>query len=308
MTSAPPARASSDPRALPANTTVLRTKELERVGRPLRLAERVHPALAGRLAGWLFRHPRRHATPAREEAWLASAERLRLPYEPPQGAGRDAPRELAALAWGEGPTVLLQHGWEGRARQMGAFAAPLVERGLRAVALDAPAHGASGGRASSLIEFAAGLRSAGLVLGPVRGDVAHSLGAAATTMAAAQGLRTERLAFIAPPFDLDVYFELFLGALGLGEDVHARMIRGFERRFGHPWDDLRRVTVDGRGEAPLVVVHDEDDPETPLAGARAVADAWAHAHLHVTCGLGHRRVLRSRAVVETVATHFANVD
>jgi hypothetical protein len=49
----------------------------------------------------------------------------------------------------------------------------------------------------------------------------------------------------------------------------------------------------------LLVVHDRDDPEVPLAAGSAVAEAW-RARLDVTSGLGHRRILRDEAVVSAV--------
>ena len=288
------------PHAIPAGSTIVRSKTLERLRLVFGGLQRVSPTLAARVAGELFRRPRRHARPEREVAWEATAERIELPYEPPRGASRRSPRSLSALSWGTGPTVLLQHGWEGRASQMGAFAAPLVARGFRVVALDAPAHGSSGGKSSSMIEFAAGLRAAGQALGPAHAVVGHSLGAAATSLALREGLDAERLVFVAPPYDLDAYFALFLELLGLGPEVHARMVAGYERHFACRWDDLRRVTAAG-DDRPLLVVHDADDQETPLSAGRAVAEAWTRGALHATAGLGHLRVLRSRAVVERVA-------
>ena len=50
-----------------------------------------------------------------------------------------APLEIAGMkawSWGEGPIVLLVHGWNGRATQLGDFVAPLVERGYRVVAYE----------------------------------------------------------------------------------------------------------------------------------------------------------------------------
>jgi hypothetical protein len=49
----------------------------------------------------------------------------------------------------------------------------------------------------------------------------------------------------------------------------------------------------------MLVVHDRDDPEVPLAAGSAVAEAW-RARLDVTSGLGHRRILRDEAVVSAV--------
>src|SRR5690349_395790 len=80
-----------------------------------------------------FLTPDRHVRPAREEEVRATGTPLRL------GGG------LAATAWGEGPPVLLVHGWAGRGTQLGEFVAPLVAAQRRVVALDAPAHGDSPG-------------------------------------------------------------------------------------------------------------------------------------------------------------------
>lgn len=303
---------TAEPGSIPATaaqhtldfSTIVRTKELARLQRLLGAARRVSPALAARVAGELFRRPRRHRVPDREQAWLESAEHLELPVEPPPGAGRRAPRRLSALAWGRGPLVLLQHGWEGRASQMGAFAAPLAAAGFRAVAVDAPAHGRSKGSTSSMLEFAAGLRGAAGHLGDPYAVIGHSLGAAATATALGEGLPTERLVFVAPPYDLDAYFAFFLRALGLGSDVHARMVHGYEQRFRRRWDDLRRITVDGSRPQPLLVLHDADDQETPLTGAQAVAASWPGGRLHATRGLGHLRILRSQEAVGAAVAHL----
>jgi pimeloyl-ACP methyl ester carboxylesterase len=57
---------------------------------------------------------------------------------------------LAATAWGEGPTVLLAHGWESRRTHWSAFVPALTAAGYRAVAIDAPAHGDSPGETSNM--------------------------------------------------------------------------------------------------------------------------------------------------------------
>lgn len=294
-----------NPRTIPTNSAILQSRELKQLGRVLRLVARISPGLAAKTAGAIFRRPRRHRQPERELAWIKDAERIVLPYQAPPGAERSAPDKLAALSWGAGPTVLLLHGWEGRASQMAGFVNDLVAKGLRVVALDAPAHGRSGGKASSMIEFGAGLSSAQRELGPLHGVVGHSLGSASTAFAISNGLEVERLAFVSPPFDLDVYFELFLGVLGLNDDVRNRMVRGYERQFGLPWETLRCATVADVREHELLVVHDRDDQETPFAGAQAVAERWPKGQLHATDGLGHLRILRDGEVHRAVARHMA---
>ncbi len=62
---------------------------------------------------------------------LASSERITLRFG------------LSALRWGQGPTVLLMHGWEGRPTQFASLINALVDAGYTVVALDGPAHGRS---------------------------------------------------------------------------------------------------------------------------------------------------------------------
>ena len=57
---------------------------------------------------------------------LASSERITLRFG------------LSALRWGQGPAVLLMHGWEGRPTQFASLINALVEAGYTAVALDGP--------------------------------------------------------------------------------------------------------------------------------------------------------------------------
>lgn len=52
-------------------------------------------------------------------------------------------RTVVVETWGEGEPVYLLHGWGGWRGQLGAFVAPIVEAGRRAVALDTPSHGES---------------------------------------------------------------------------------------------------------------------------------------------------------------------
>lgn len=262
-------------------------------------------ALTGRglpgLAAWgaetLFLTPPRHAAPRRERVWLASAERF--PVETGE-VGR-----LTAWSWGEGPPVLLVHGWGGRGGQLGAFAAPLVEAGFRVVTFDAPGHGASGGRRSSLPEMAAAVRAMAGHLGPLAGLVAHSAGAAAVTWVLRSALPVERLVYVAPGVDPTDFTAVFGRMLGVPAAVLERMRRRIETRFDIAWNELNALTAAPSMAAPLLVIHDRFDDETPFARSRELARLWPEARLEVTSGLGHRRILRDPRVVEEAVGFLA---
>ncbi len=253
-------------------------------------------SLAGRLGFRLFRTTQRHRVPDREQGWLRSATPLEFEFEGSR---------LSGWAWGKGPTVLLMHGWGGRGSQMGAFAIRLAEAGFRAVALDAPGHGGSAGRLSSLPAFAGTVHRAAAELGPLHAVIAHSFGAAGTGWARYGGLEASRFVFVAAPGDLEGYVQLFKEQVGLSTRSFAHMIRRLEDRFDVDWQMCRYATTVASDETPMLVVHDRGDDETPYAGGLAIRDAWPNSRLVSTEGLGHRRILRDPEVVAEVVGFVA---
>jgi hypothetical protein len=293
----------------PAEAAVLDSPGLPRAPAPVRAAfgwlGRWAPDLAAGAGAALFLTPARFRRPPREQRWLEAPEPFTV---------RAGGRRIAAWSWGETdrPAVLLVHGWAGRGSQLGAFAGALAAAGLRAVTFDAPGHGDSQGRRSSLLAMSDALLAVAESAGAVAGVVAHSAGAAASTWALRRGLAepadrasgsTLRVVYVAPPAELSSYASTFAAAVGLPPEIAGRIQRRIERRFGVRWDELHGLGVARAQRAPLLVVHDRDDAEVPFADGASLAGAWPGARLHATAGLGHRRLLRDPEVV-TAAVDF----
>ncbi len=265
----------------------------------LRALDPIAPGLVAQIAFRLFRITQRHPVPARELEWLRGAQPVELELD----GGR-----LSGWSWGEGPAVLLMHGWSGRASQMGALALAIAEAGCRAVALDAPGHGGSAGRLSSLPQFAATVRLAADAFGPLRAVIAHSFGAAGTGWALNQGVRAERLVFIGSPGDLNGYISGFRELFGLSRATLGRMLGILEREFGLRWQESRYATTVAADSTPMLVVHDEGDDETPYSGALTIARAWPRSRQLTTAGLGHRRILGDPRVLAEIADFVAGPE
>jgi hypothetical protein len=110
---------------------------------------------------WLAPRPIRAAFTALEHLAPALGARwaVRLWCTVPRGAARrqdnrprpgavstvdlSGGRSVVVESWGSGPPVYLVHGWGGWRGQLGAFVDPLLARGYRVVAFDAPSHGES---------------------------------------------------------------------------------------------------------------------------------------------------------------------
>jgi pimeloyl-ACP methyl ester carboxylesterase len=246
------------------------------------------PRIAARLAERMFLTPPRHPAPQPELAALASAR---------QATVRSDDANLTTWTWGDGPAVLLVHGWGGRGGQMFPFVAPLLARGHSVVTFDAPGHGRSPGSRSSLVEFIRAIHAVEGAVGPLQGVIAHSIGAAATACALRDGLDADSAVFVAPPTDLALYATLALDTLGFGRRARDLMRERVETRLGVPWSMLDVPGFAPLMRTPLLVIHDLDDIEVPWQDGAVIAQAWPGARLSVTSGLGHRRVLRDAAVV-----------
>lgn len=201
-------------------------------------------------------------------------------------------------SFGEGPTVLLVHGWGGHAGQMSRFVMPLVEAGFRVVAVDLPGHGESEGTTSTLVHGARTLLTVANLFGPVHGVVAHSFGTATSGLAMAWGLHVERAVFIAPSAGFEGFWERFRQGTGVSLEVWNEVVRRAETKLEVKFEELVPVRLAPRQEAQLLVIHDRGDKEVPFEDGVELTAAWPKAQLVETTGLGHMRILKDAGVIE----------
>ena len=232
----------------------------------------VAPALGSRQAWRVFTTPRRLPTKAWEAPALADARRRTVVAET---------GPVAVYEWGPpaAPAVLLVHGWEHRASFWRAWVRPLLAAGYRVVALDGPAHGASAGRRTTLIEFGGAVQAVVNTAGEVRAIVAHSFGAASVA-----GLPVRLVA----------------GAPLPPTELVRRFATHIERSTGRPAESFAVAAAGpGTGAERVLVLHDEGDEIIPFAESRQIVAAWPGAQLHATRGLGHNRILRDAGVIQS---------
>lgn len=217
---------------------------------------------------------------------LATAERITLRFG------------LSALRWGQGPTVLMMHGWEGRPTQFAALIEALVAAGHTVVSLEGPAHGRSPGRQAHVALFARALLEAAAELPPLRAVIGHSMGGASVLLALQWGLRTEAAVSIAAPAQLLGVLRGFAQRLGMPARVRAAFIRQVEQDVGL---QVARLDVNGyQLELPGLIVHASDDPLVAASEAQLIHKAWFDSRLLMLEEGGHQRVLADPLLVEGV--------
>lgn len=216
-------------------------------------------------------------------------------------------RDAVLSGWevGDGPTVLLVHGWGGRSTDLAVMATRLVAAGHRVVAVDLPAHGSSPGTTTDLFELRDAVLAAGRAAGPLAGIVAHSLGSVAALLAVAEGLPADRMAVLAPPASLDAAVRRQMRRVGMSGRGEARLRHRIEQRYGPDvWERLDAADTGPRVRSEVLVVHDVDDREVPVGDGVRVARALGTEPV-LTTGLGHGRIVVDEAVAARVVDHLA---
>jgi pimeloyl-ACP methyl ester carboxylesterase len=256
----------------------------------------IAPAAAAEFAVALFRRPPARKDSDGERSALAAADRIDVTLDG---------RRLAAWRWGDGPPVLLVHGWGSRGARLASFVGPLTKAGFSAVAFDAPGHGASAGRLSSLPQFIAAIEEVARRFGPVEAVVAHSMGGAAATLAMGRGLAIGRAVFLAPVADPAGYSERFAEMVGLAPALLVRMKEKIERRFGSRWEEFDVIAAARKMTVPLLVFHDRNDRDVAWGDGAAISAAWPGAEIVSTEGLGHRQIVQDPGVVARAVAFLA---
>ncbi len=254
--------------------------------------ERFFPRLAERLFVTIFFTPLNYTVPGKEKVLERQAEKFTV------NVGR---KRIQCYAWGQGPVVVLLHGWAGRATQFRKLIPAFVAEGFRVVGFDGPAHGRSGGVSTDIVEFEAALRAVTDYTGPPQAMIAHSFGGSVALYAAMNGLPVNKLINIASPTIGDEIIRTYLKAIGgswrVGEAFKSYVLR----RTGKPFDAFTALHFVRHLPATLalLLVHDEDDVEVSIDHALALVKAYPQARLVKTSGLGHTRILRDEKVIET---------
>lgn len=263
------------------------------LGRALRLLAWTAPELATRLLWRLWFTPPRTLPNERARHLLATVEHRFEVYSGEQGA--------VVQGWGQGPAVLLVHGWGAYGAQLGSFVPVLQSAGFRVLTLDAPGHGGQERHPYRLDQYAQLLHDVIQHAGGVHAVIGHSLGATAAAMALHALDSPAPYVAIAPSANLKTVLQTFEQRLNLDPRLLQLLEAAFAEFFGPSW--WRDYSLDHhmpRLRGPVLLVHDHDDTEASVENSRHLSRLRQGTALHLTQGLGHNRVLHDRDVVQTV--------
>lgn len=264
------------------------------------LSGRLFPHITSRYACQLWFRAPRFQSPGRELKWLQHATLSVIHH-------RGLP--ITVYEWGEGPVVLLVHGWSGRALQLGAIAMALSRNGFKAVAIDLPAHGKTPGTHTNAFEMAAAIDAVMQHFSLVNGIVTHSYGVLPVSMLLRQGVQINRLVCVSPPDNQEYLFSQFVQAMHYPPTLVKHLRRRIEQVLGEGvWDELAADKNVAGLNLPALIVHDDKDADVAVQCGETLAQAWPGASFCRTNGLGHRRILRDNEIIQRVCRFIAGEE
>ena len=266
----------------------------------IKLLSILAPNLAARIAIKMFATPTRIPRPESEMEMFHLSKQFTLN------------NGIAAFEWGDPthPLVMLIHGWNGRGTQLSAIAKNLVDKNFRVVALDGPGHGSSPGKMTNPAHYAEFIINAQRELSPEGAHtvMAHSFGGGCAVLAASRGLQVKSLVLVASPAFYDRVVDFFSKSFGLNKKSQAAFEELIFQFAGIRPRELNIGAIGSKLNLPVLVVHDTGDNAVNYMSATAIVEAWPHAKLLTTEGLGHRRILKDQKVLGEVSDFIGKIS
>jgi pimeloyl-ACP methyl ester carboxylesterase len=252
----------------------------------------IAPRVAGRHGFQLFCRPFRTPVNSKQRAFFSTAHQFIVEHEG---------LRLQGYKWGQGKTkVVFVHGWQSHSYRWKLYIDSLPKDTYTIFALDAPGHGLSSGNFLSLPLYADVLKKFIADIGEVDTAVGHSLGSVCLlySVVTNPSLSVNRLALMAPPGEVTDFMDFFRTSLNLSSKTMKCIYEYFQQRYGVTPEYFSAPKFAASLNQTGIIIHDEEDNETPYHHAIRIHQAWKNSSLISTKGFGHN--LKSHEVVEII--------
>ena len=218
-------------------------------------------------------------------------------------------KQVKAWQWGNGPTVLLVHGWNGRGLQLSPLIEPLLIAGYQVISFDAPGHGQTEGNKTHLTEIRDVILALSERHGPLHAAIGHSFGVACLAAAVNAGLNIPNLIGISSPGGLSKLIERYCQAMSITPATEDALRQRLSERLGASlWQQFAESYPINHGVERSLVIHDRLDQVVPWQESEHLALCWPNAELLLTEGLGHRRILTDQALAKKITAFINNAS
>ena len=189
---------------------------------------------------------------------------------------------------GNSEIILLVHGWESNAARWELLLPFLIRTGKTVVAIDAPAHGLSGGQSFSVPKYAKLIDIVCVKLNP-KYLVGHSIGGAACVFYQYhyQNPTIKKMVLLGSPSDLQVLIDNFSFLLSLSPKLKKYLTAEFGRQLDFPIENFSAIRFAADIKIPALVIHDKTDDIVSFDESQKIIKHWRDVTFVETENLGH---------------------
>ena len=194
--------------------------------------------------------------------------------------------------------ILLVHGWESNSARWKPLIQHLQNKKFTIIALDAPAHGASGSDYFDVILYAEMVNVVAQKFQPAI-ILGHSAGGYATSFFYNKYRPdfVKKMVLLSPVSDNRVIFNLFFNYLGTTKRVVDGFYAYFKKKYGDP-ENLVVSEFSKDFSVKALIIHDKKDDVVPFEQSEKINASWKNSELFLTENLGHS--LRNEIVYKKV--------
>ncbi|WP_276379918.1 alpha/beta hydrolase [Flavobacterium sp. H4147] len=256
--------------------------------------------LVTKFASKIFTTPIKHKIPKREFQMDSKSEQ-KIIHVPA------IDKNIVTYEYGKSDRkILLVHGWSGRGTQLFKIAEELLENGYSTISFDAPAHGKSKGQTTIMSEFIASILEIEKHFGPFDAAIGHSLGGMSVLNAIKDGLKVNKAVIIGSGDIVQDILDEFIFKMELKKELGHNLRDFFENKYQLKMDDFSAYKAAQKIEIPVLVIHDNDDPEVSVKAGIHIHQNLKNGTLMLTEGLGHRKILGNHNVIKKILEFIKN--
>jgi pimeloyl-ACP methyl ester carboxylesterase len=200
---------------------------------------------------------------------------------------------------GDGPTILLNHGWESNSFRWKYLIEPLQKLDYNIISIDAPAHGNSDGTLFTAVKYSRIIKATIELYNPEI-IVAHSVGAMATIFQESSNRHDciKKIVLLGSPNKLEVIMQGYQSLTGFNNSVYNSLNKSLKTKFGFHIEEFNTADFAKKIDVPTLVVHNPNDIIVPYEAMEEIATAMPHATTYTSQTGGHS--LYTQEVIDKV--------
>jgi len=250
------------------------------VGSYLNVLSYVSADYAANKALHLFSTPRKGLLKDKHHKFLNTAIQEVLYYD-------DLP--VMTYHWkGKKQTILLVHGWESNAARWKKKIKHFLKNDFNIIALDAPAHGASGSKVfnallySEFINIVVKKHNPSIIIG-------HSVGGMSSVFFQQkyQHKSIEKIILLGSPSEFKDILKRYIEMLGYNKKIENQLNTVIFDQFGAHPEDFSTANFIKEISSKSLIIHDTKDAIIPYSDAELISKSHQYSYLISTTGLGH---------------------